>query len=984
MPPTCARIVGGPGSGKTTRLLEIIDQVIGRLGIDQMQVGFVSFTRAARREAAARAGHKFDIPPQTLEREGWFRTLHSICYRMLGVAKGELISGSKDDTHWLRNAINDSGVSISNSENDDAMAMPSDHSLAGKALALWDAARNRLVPVEAMWEKSHLYDERTPNLWYVKSIINLYEQAKKKDGRIDFGDLLMMFAGRQWTGNHDSPFEECEPHGEDPRLPVWIHDECQDTSFLASLVFGRMIRNSTWVYLAGDHHQCLAAKSIVQTNKGPMTIKEIVDQKVNAKVLSYNEKTGRTEWKRIVGWHKSGLGNRHMNKIGDLHLTNDHQVFCPEEKRYMPSEDVLLGGVKVIYLKDGKLNTVLPSEILDCGRTPGRLIHQLRGRQSASEFLALRLAGRVSGLEVSDNEKYGRYAADCPRRGRFRHRNENVQFQHAIDASFSGILQTVSSDKHQDGPIVDSRSPYGVGSGGMDHGRWIERQSPITDLVMLVQRSGEQLLADGDVNSLRNQVRFGQEERLFSNSRSWGRFRSINGNHQATRASYIGVQVDRNKKTIFYETVHSGSFRHSWNDGHSLPILQQSVQEIQGQKALRVKGMQAKKTDGGSLSIHSQASCRKDIDALRDMPKAVRDSIQSSSRIDGCSNVQFELPSQPNCQDSQEKRDAELCSERSEDREVYCIDVEDNHNFFADGVLVHNCIYEWAGADGRIFQNWDCKKEDFLPVSHRCDRNILEYGKKIIQDDRLKDFHPVNEGGEVVKENWLQALAGVKPGDKTLILTRVNRDAGNAGKILDEACIPWRPTKGNSLWTAPAKAAGVEAIITLRDGGGIDGESVHRLMELFPVKSDGSVFFEHGAKEHYKQKETREKSHAVVPLTMKDLSEAGCTEAFCELIASGKYVNLLEKNTARIASAANKYGIAAVKNPSVRIGTCHSAKGAEEDNVILLNKIPGPTQRAILTQQGLEEERRVWYVSATRARHSLKICEDGGETFSEL
>ena len=253
-----ARTIGGPGAGKTTRAMQILDMILEKLISDPLRIGFVSFTRSARREASSRAASKFNVPVGSLEKEGYFRTLHSVCYRLLGIEKGELLGGDKADNEWLKNILQDPKVSIGETDHDDDNFMfRSDLSESGKCLALWDVARNRQMPIASVWMAAARADGRCPDLELVQAVVKIYETAKRKDGRIDFTDLLMQYAGRRWTGDHSHPFEEVDPVGTMPCIPVWMHDEAQDMSFLNSLVFKRLIQPSQWVYLFGDQLQSI-------------------------------------------------------------------------------------------------------------------------------------------------------------------------------------------------------------------------------------------------------------------------------------------------------------------------------------------------------------------------------------------------------------------------------------------------------------------------------------------------------------------------------------------------------------------------------------------------------------------------------------------------------------------------------------------------------------------------------------------------------
>ena len=83
------KIFGPPGSGKTTYLLNLVEQEL-ESGVPSRSIGYFAFTRKAANEAKERAIAKFnelnaetDFP--------WFRTLHSLAYRCLRVSNNEIM-----------------------------------------------------------------------------------------------------------------------------------------------------------------------------------------------------------------------------------------------------------------------------------------------------------------------------------------------------------------------------------------------------------------------------------------------------------------------------------------------------------------------------------------------------------------------------------------------------------------------------------------------------------------------------------------------------------------------------------------------------------------------------------------------------------------------------------------------------------------------------------------------------------------------------
>ncbi len=256
--PDVAKIIGGAGTGKTTHLLKLMEWWLHRDFMTPQSIGFVSFTRAARSEAATRAADKFHLDIKELEQDGWFRTIHSACCKLLGSHKGSVISDSKKDREWLRNALGED-VSGPGAASSDGSEPISQDDIQGKkeadiALALWDAARNRLCPLKDVWDRAYKCDERTPAYGYCKALVEKYEQHKRLDNRTDYSDVLGLYAGVSFNVGGHSP---CNPVGEIPHVSVWFLDEWQDASALLDKVAKRLTSNAEWVYLVADPFQAI-------------------------------------------------------------------------------------------------------------------------------------------------------------------------------------------------------------------------------------------------------------------------------------------------------------------------------------------------------------------------------------------------------------------------------------------------------------------------------------------------------------------------------------------------------------------------------------------------------------------------------------------------------------------------------------------------------------------------------------------------------
>lgn len=248
--PTIARIIGGAGCGKTTDLLNTMEKVLAA-GTDILDVGFVSFTRAARDEALGRAAERFNHDQSYIEKNGWFKTLHQICYRKLGIGK-ELVTDDADGLKWISEAVGEAvGTSVYDALIDCAFDATTQ---AGVALNIWNVSRNKLEPFEDTYNRVKRYDERVPEFGTCLEVVQCYEQAKRLDGRCDFADILGRYSG--WRFDIQGP-TQTEPEGDVPAIEAWFLDEQQDTTRLLDAVCRRLIAPARWAYVVGDPFQAI-------------------------------------------------------------------------------------------------------------------------------------------------------------------------------------------------------------------------------------------------------------------------------------------------------------------------------------------------------------------------------------------------------------------------------------------------------------------------------------------------------------------------------------------------------------------------------------------------------------------------------------------------------------------------------------------------------------------------------------------------------
>lgn len=227
-------LFGPPGTGKTSTLLEVMKREVGR-GVKPSEIAFLTFTKTARSIAIREVERSFGLTRRDLP---YFGTLHSMCFRMLGVTREFLIRGADDLVDFGKKY----GYEFEGQAPDDdafEMGMPMlwgtsigdsllqlDHLLRHRGATL-DRQAVRLLP---------------PDVTYFEAarFIEAYARYKAREELLDFTDLLTKAVDH---------------------LPVKVVfvDEAQDLSWLQWETLLRICADAERLYAAGDDDQAIFA-----------------------------------------------------------------------------------------------------------------------------------------------------------------------------------------------------------------------------------------------------------------------------------------------------------------------------------------------------------------------------------------------------------------------------------------------------------------------------------------------------------------------------------------------------------------------------------------------------------------------------------------------------------------------------------------------------------------------------------------------------
>jgi superfamily I DNA/RNA helicase len=226
-------IFGPPGTGKTTKLISIVEQAL-ESGMAPDRIAFVSFSRKAAEEARDRALEKLNIGTGDLE---WFRTLHSLAFQCLGLSRKQVMH--KLDYEKLGDYV---GMDLSpRGSIDDAGTFIPSATIGDRYLNIAAFARSMKISLEQAFDikgDDNMYFQQ------LRIINNALYSYKKGNDKLDFTDMIEQFNLQRMS----------------PEFDLLIVDEAQDLVPLQwQMVKEVLVPRSKKVYYAGDDDQCIYA-----------------------------------------------------------------------------------------------------------------------------------------------------------------------------------------------------------------------------------------------------------------------------------------------------------------------------------------------------------------------------------------------------------------------------------------------------------------------------------------------------------------------------------------------------------------------------------------------------------------------------------------------------------------------------------------------------------------------------------------------------
>jgi DNA helicase-2/ATP-dependent DNA helicase PcrA len=257
---TVTRLFGGPGSGKTTALLDRVDEILDREDVEVRDILVVSYTRAAAAEVRERLAERLDVSPRSLQ--GNVCTMHAKAYELLNLSRGDVV-GEDDKEEFC----SEYGIEYEDEYGGAGRRTARSTTLGNKIIATsqWlqrtrrDVADWYDVPFQWDVEEVRLPPEIDPNAQEGNKYTPTWPSS---DDRVDVPETIR--AWRSYKGEHDlvgfaDMLERVKQRSLIPNVDYLVIDEFQDITTLQYDVYEEWRPHMKQVLIAGDDDQVVYA-----------------------------------------------------------------------------------------------------------------------------------------------------------------------------------------------------------------------------------------------------------------------------------------------------------------------------------------------------------------------------------------------------------------------------------------------------------------------------------------------------------------------------------------------------------------------------------------------------------------------------------------------------------------------------------------------------------------------------------------------------
>ena len=219
-------VLGPPGTGKTTTLLNKVDDYLKETDPDR--VGYFAFTQKAAYHARDEAIKKFNLTEDDLP---YFRTLHSLAFKKLGLKKDQVMQ----PRHY-RDLGKKLGFPVTYAEHQEDHGIFTSDSEYLQIIQL--AQLRNITPEQQYNRREHTQDLELDKL---NIIYNELKRYKKEYNLIDFNDMILNFIKSDLS----------------PKFDVIFIDEAQDLSLMQWDMTKTIWNKSGDTFIAGDDDQAI-------------------------------------------------------------------------------------------------------------------------------------------------------------------------------------------------------------------------------------------------------------------------------------------------------------------------------------------------------------------------------------------------------------------------------------------------------------------------------------------------------------------------------------------------------------------------------------------------------------------------------------------------------------------------------------------------------------------------------------------------------